>query len=151
MNSAPKRLESVTSELTGTGPSIHVVPTPAARGARRSLRMGIGSRLALGLAGMGIALLGGHIIASRTTGLAVDAVRSMQTEHEPRAQRASAVVETLVAYDRSITEYLQDGGAAGIDTITKAADALDGAVRAYSERTPNSTDTEVASIPGSQL
>ena len=51
----------------------------------------------------------GHIQASRTTRIAVESVRSMQTEHEPRAQRASAVVESLVAYDRTVIEYLQSG------------------------------------------
>src|ERR1700704_6502318 len=74
---------------------------------RFRLRLGIGGRLALGLAAVSAVIVWGHILATRTTRIAVQAVRSMQTEHEPQAQKASAVVESLVAYDRAVIEYLQ--------------------------------------------
>jgi diguanylate cyclase (GGDEF)-like protein len=106
------------------------VPPPAAS-ARRGLRLGIGSRLALGLAAVAAVILWGHVLATRTTRIAVEAVRSMQTEHEPRAQRASAVVESLVAYDRAVIEYLQSGKSSGLGGITSAGDALDSAVLTY--------------------
>src|SRR5437764_9381330 len=102
-------------------------PLPVPR-MRRWLRLGIGGRLALGLAAVCAVVVWGHILATRTTRIAVEAVRSMQTEHEPRAQRASAVVESLVAYDRAVIEFLQGGRSSGLGSISTAADALDAAV-----------------------
>ena len=107
---------------------------PSAR-SRFRLRLGIGGRLALGLAAVSAVIVWGHIQASRTTRIAVESVRSMQTEHEPRAQRASAVVESLVAYDRAVIEYLQSGRtAADLTSITNASNALDAAVLTYFQR-----------------
>jgi hypothetical protein len=74
---------------------------PAA--ARRSFRLGIGARLALGLAAVAGVILIGHTVATETTRKAVEAVRSMQQDHEPIARRAGAVVEKLVAYDRAVS------------------------------------------------
>ena len=82
---------------------------PPVPNTRLRLRLGIGGRLALGLAAVSAVIVWGHVLATRTTRMAVEAVQSMQTEHEPRAQRASAVVESLVAYDRAVIEYLQSG------------------------------------------
>jgi len=95
------------------------------------LRLGVGGRLALGLAALAAVLLIGQFLTTRTTGLAVTAVRDMQTEHEPRAQLASALVEALVTYDRTVIDYLQEGRASQAGTITAAADALEDAVQAY--------------------
>ena len=97
-------------------PPTDVRPRPAPRGGQpRSFGCGWGSggAWALGLAAVAAVIVWGHILASRTTRIAVESVRSMQTEHEPRAQRASAVVESLVAYDRTVIEYLQSGHSAG--------------------------------------
>ncbi|MGH8136920.1 MAG: putative bifunctional diguanylate cyclase/phosphodiesterase [Steroidobacteraceae bacterium] len=118
---------------------------------RRILRLGIGGRLGLGLAALAAVILAGHILASRTTRLAVDAVRSMQTEHEPRAQRASAVVESLIAYDRAVIEYLQEGRTSGFGTITDAADALDAAVLAYFQHPADGQPSQPATPPGTQF
>src|SRR5581483_12391630 len=120
-------MSSTTADATGAA---------AARGApappgRSRLRLGIGGRLALWLAALAAVLLIGQFLTTRTTGLAVTAVRDMQTEHEPRAQRASALVEALVAYDRTVIDYLQEGRASEAGTITAAADALEEAVQAY--------------------
>src|ERR1700761_675648 len=79
------------------------------RGSRRWLRLGIGSRLALGLAAVSAVIVWGHILAARTTRIAIAPARSIKTEHDRRAKGASAVVESLVTYDRSVTEYLQSG------------------------------------------
>jgi HAMP domain-containing protein len=121
---------------------------------RFQLRLGIGGRLALGLAAVSAVILWGHILASRTTRIAVEAVRSMQTEHEPRAQRASAVVESLVAYDRAVTEYLQSGRSAGLSSISTAGDSLDEAVLTYFQRPSDqavTTPSQAATPPGAQL
>ena len=107
---------------------------PAAQRFPRWLRLGIGGRLALGLAAVCAVVVWGHILATRTTRIAVQAVRSMQTEHEPRAQRASAVVESLVAYDRAVIEYLQGGRSSGFGSITTTGDSLDAAVMTYFQR-----------------
>ncbi|HEY6483293.1 MAG TPA: EAL domain-containing protein [Steroidobacteraceae bacterium] len=99
---------------------------------------GIAARLALGLAALALLMLAGHILATRTTQLAVSAVRSMQSEYEPRAQRAAAVVAALISYDRAVVEYLQAGRSADLDTMNAAADALGSAVLSYSQaRAPN--------------
>ncbi|HZO20976.1 MAG TPA: EAL domain-containing protein, partial [Steroidobacteraceae bacterium] len=91
----------------------------------------------------------GQFLTTRTTRLAVDAVRSMQTEHEPRAQRASAVVEALVTYDRTVIGYLQDGQASEVGQVTDAADALEAALRAYFQE-PRSDRSLTAQL-GTQL
>src|SRR5438132_193589 len=123
----------------------------------RWLRLGIGGRLALGLAAVCTVVVWGHILATRTTRIAVQAVRSMQTEHEPRAQRASAVVESLVAYDRAVIEYLQSGRSSGLGSITSAGESLDAAVLTYFQR-PEGQRPEAATTtpqssppPGTQL
>jgi len=79
--------------------------------------------------------------------MAVAAVQNMRNVHEPLAQRASAVVESLVAYDRAVIEYLQAGRASGFDTITSAAGALDAAVLNYFRSQPG----QVGIDPGSEL
>src|SRR5262245_31499696 len=83
------------------------IPKGNASARRPRLRLGIGSRLALSVALIAGVILVGHVLARRTTLNAVEAVRNMQTEQEPLARSANAVVEKLVAYDRSVTEYLQ--------------------------------------------
>jgi diguanylate cyclase (GGDEF)-like protein len=90
------------------------------------------------------------MLAARTTRIAVDAVRSMQTEHEPLAQRASSVVATLIAYDRAVIEYLQDDRSSALGSITAAADALDAAVLNYYQRPTDSTPGS-ATAPGAEL
>jgi diguanylate cyclase (GGDEF)-like protein len=125
-------------------------PAVPGRRHRFRLRLGIGSRLALGLAAVSAVIVWGHILATRTTRIAVDAVRSMQTEHEPRAQRASAVVESLVAYDRAVIEYLQSGHSSGLGSISTAEDSLDAAVLTYFQR-PADQPASQAAAPGAQL
>jgi diguanylate cyclase (GGDEF)-like protein len=98
---------------------------------RPRLRLGIGSRLALSVALIAGVILVGHLLARRTTLNAVEAVRSMQTEQEPRARSASAVVEKLVAYDRTVTEYLQSSKGPGFEGISAAGGELDAAVSSY--------------------
>src|SRR5881275_964389 len=73
----------------------------------RSPRLGIGWRLGLGLAAVTAVLLLGESLATRTARQALEAVRSMQTEHEPLANRANAVLEKLIAYDRAVGEYVR--------------------------------------------
>src|SRR5690348_10753705 len=98
---------------------------------RPRLRLGIGSRLALSVALIAGVILVGHVLARRTTLNAVAAVRSMQTEQEPRARSASAVVDKLVAYDRTVTEYLQSSKGPGFEGISAAGGELDAAVSNY--------------------
>ncbi|MGH8218744.1 MAG: diguanylate cyclase domain-containing protein, partial [Steroidobacteraceae bacterium] len=105
---------------------------PAGRPPRRfRLRVGIGARLALGLVAITAVMLSGHVLVQRTTFNAVQAVNSMQTEHEPLARSASAVVARLVAYDRAVTEYLQSTREPAVDAITAAGSELEAAVAAY--------------------
>jgi diguanylate cyclase (GGDEF)-like protein len=138
-----------------------VVSPPAASSRRSRLRLGIGGRLAVGLAAVAGVIIWGHILAARTTRIAVDTVRSMQTEHEPLAQRASVVVATLIAYDQAVIEYLQDGRSSGFGSISAASDALDAAVLNYFQgpatESPSQAPANAASEssaptpPGSQL
>ena len=52
-------------------------------------RLGIGWRLILGLTAVAAVLIGAQVLATRTTREALDAVRSMQNEHEPVASAAN--------------------------------------------------------------
>jgi diguanylate cyclase (GGDEF)-like protein len=99
-------------------------------------RFGIGSRLALGLAAVAAVILIGHGLATRTTRQSTEAVRRMQSESEPLARRADAVLERLVAYDRSVSEYLQAGRSSDFGTITTAGEALQSALTTYYDSTP---------------
>jgi diguanylate cyclase (GGDEF)-like protein len=115
--------------------------------ARRRLRLGIGVRLGVGLAAVSAVVIWGHVLATRTTQIAVEAVRSMQTEHEPRAQRASAVVESLVAYDRAVIEYLQSGRSSDFGSITAAGEALDAATLTYFQPSGQRSAADVEQMP----
>lgn len=99
--------------------------------------MGIRSHLALGLAAVCVVILVGYWLASQTTRDAVDSVRAMQEKHEPLARRANSVTEKLVAYDRSVIEYLQAGRAPDATSITTAAEHLEAAVNAYFDEQPS--------------
>lgn len=116
------------------------VPPVAAR-ARTRMRLGIGSRLALGLAVVAAVIAIGHGLATETTRQAVQSLRSMQIEHEPRARRAAAVMETLGAYDRAVIEYLHGDRQADFESISAAADALDRSVNHYFNDAPASVIT----------
>jgi diguanylate cyclase (GGDEF)-like protein len=115
-------------------------PTPAPRVPRgwrwRAPRLGIGWRLGLGLAAVTTVLLLGEVLATRTTRAALEAVRSMQNEHEPLANSANAVLEELLAYDRAVDEYVQAPGPDDFSTITEAGDALEKAVSDYFGSSP---------------
>jgi diguanylate cyclase (GGDEF)-like protein len=104
---------------------------PAAAHAHARARLGIGSRLALGLAVVAAVIAIGHGLATETTRQAVQSLRNMQIEHEPRARRAAAVMETLAAYDRAVIEYLHADQQADLQSITTAADELDRSVNHY--------------------
>jgi diguanylate cyclase (GGDEF)-like protein len=104
--------------------------------ARRSLKLGIGGRLALGLAAVAGVILVGHTIATETTRQAVAAVRSMQHDHEPLARRAGVIVEKLVGYDRAVSEYVQSAREPDETSITRARDAFELAIAAYNSGDP---------------
>jgi diguanylate cyclase (GGDEF)-like protein len=108
-----------------------VAPLPARRRRLRLPRLGIGWRLLLGLAAVAAVLIAGDALATRTVREALEAVRSMQREHEPLASAASAVLEKLVAFDRTVGEYLQGRSATDLTPINTAGDQLEAAVAAY--------------------
>jgi diguanylate cyclase (GGDEF)-like protein len=118
------------------------VPRPLAW---RFPRLGIGSRLALGLAAVAAVILIGHTVATEKTRKAVEAVRAMQQNHEPLAHRASAVVEKLVGFDRAVSEYLQAAKVPDTTSISDARTALDNAMSAYFDSTPAPPGSEAAS------
>ncbi|HYB32349.1 MAG TPA: EAL domain-containing protein [Steroidobacteraceae bacterium] len=99
-------------------------------------RLGIGWRLCLGLAAVAAVLTAGEMLVTRTTREALGAVRSMQSEHEPLASAASAVLEKLVAFDRAVGEYVQARTTGGFSTVTGAGDALEAAVADYFALSP---------------
>jgi diguanylate cyclase (GGDEF)-like protein len=112
--------------------------SPARRRRAHSPLLGIAWRLGLGLAAVAAVLVAGEVTATRTTREALEAVRLMQSEHEPRAARADAVLEQLVAYDRAVGAYLQAQVRSGGDlgAITRAGAALERAVAAYFANRP---------------
>jgi len=109
---------------------------PATVRTRTRLRLGIGSRLALGLAVVAAVIAIGQGLATQTTRQAAQSLRSMQIEHEPRARRAAAVMETLAAFDRAVMEYLHGDQQANFESITAAADELDRSVNHYFNDAP---------------
>jgi diguanylate cyclase (GGDEF)-like protein len=115
-------------------------PLPAPRVPRgwrlRVPRLGIGWRLGLGLAAVTTVLMLGEGLATRTTREALEAVRSMQNEHEPLANSANAVLEKLLAYDRAVDEDLQAHNPDELRAMTEAGDALEAAVAAYFGASP---------------
>jgi hypothetical protein len=94
-------------------------------------RLGIGWRLILGLTAVAAVLIAGEVLATRTTREALDAVRSMQNEHEPLASAANLVLEKLIAYDRAVGEHVQTHSAADFTAINAAGATLESAVAAY--------------------
>ncbi len=111
-------------------------PSPPARRRLRLPRLGIGWRLTLGLAAVAAILIIGEELAARTTRAALEAVRSMQNEHEPLANSANAVLGKLLAYDRAVGEFVQARSGADFTRITDAGDALEGAVGSYFDNAP---------------
>jgi diguanylate cyclase (GGDEF)-like protein len=103
----------------------------------RAPRLGVGARLALGLAAVAAVLVAGEILATRTAREALQAVRSMQSEHEPLASRASAVLVRLVDYDRAVGEFVQAHNGVDFAAITTAGAALEDALGSYFDDTPS--------------
>jgi diguanylate cyclase (GGDEF)-like protein len=101
---------------------------------RLRARFGIGTRLTLGLAAVAAVVVVAHVLATRTTRAAVEAVQSMRTRHEPLAHRTSAILEKLSAYDRAVGDDLQsDNG--DFQTLASAGDDLQEAVDRYFDGT----------------
>src|SRR4029077_13870219 len=80
-------------------------PRARPRWSPRSLRLGIGWRLGLGLAAVTAVFVGGERLATRPAREPVGPVPRMQPEREPLANSANAVLEKLIAYDRAVGEY----------------------------------------------
>ena len=100
------------------------------------LRLGIGARLALALAAVAAVIMIGHGLATENTRRAVEALHSMQIEHEPQARRAESVMEKLADFDRTVVEYLQGDHQSAFESITAAGDDLDLAVNHYFNDAP---------------
>lgn len=116
-------------------------PHPASPPRRRAWRLrlprlGVGSRLGLGLAAVAAVLVAGDTLATRTARQALEAVRSMQNRHEPLASRANAVLMRLIDYDRAVGEYVQARKAGDFAAITAAGDALEDALGGYFDGRP---------------
>ena len=107
---------------------------------RRRLRprFGIGTRLTLGLAAVAAVVGVAHVLATRTTRAAVEAVRDMRTLNEPLAHRASAILEKLSAYDRVLGDHLQSADDGDFLALASAGDALQYAVDRYFQAAPPS-------------
>jgi diguanylate cyclase (GGDEF)-like protein len=124
--------------------------TPAVQRSWR-LRLGIGSRLAIGLTAVSAVILIGHTLASQTTARAVVAVQSMQQEHEPLARRAGSVQEKLVGYDRAVSEYVQAARATDLSAIDAARDGLAASIRDYFEGEPRPLATPATTALRSRI
>jgi diguanylate cyclase (GGDEF)-like protein len=107
-----------------------------ARSRRWYLRLGIGGRLALGLAAVATVLLIGHDLAQHATAEAVATVRSMQDEHAPLARRAGVVIQKLVAYDRTVIDYVRADRTAELESVGAAGESLLQALAAFFESSP---------------
>jgi len=115
-------------------------PRPQRRGwLPRAPRLGVGARLGLGLAAVAAVLVVGEMLATQTSRAALEAVRSMQTEHEPLASRASAVLVRLVDYDRAVGAYVQAHNSADFAAITSAGAEFEDALQSYFRSAPSLT------------
>src|SRR3984957_14310755 len=114
-----------------TVPTASMAPRAPAR-----MRLGIGARLVLALAAVAAVIMIGHGLATENTRRAVQALHSMQLEHEPQARRAEAVMGKLADYDRAVTEYLQGDHQSAIESVAAAGNELDLAVNHYFNDTP---------------
>jgi hypothetical protein len=131
-------MQQTSSESPLPEPHLPVTSEPKGHGWRTlKPRLGISSHLALGLAAVTVVILVGHELAARTTSQATEAVRRMQSESEPLARRANAVLDNLVAYDRTISEYLEAGRSSDLHSITEAGKALESAASVYYESKPS--------------
>jgi diguanylate cyclase (GGDEF)-like protein len=128
-------------------------PSPRSRRPRQRLlpRLGVGARLALGLAAVAAVLVAGEMLATRTSREALQALRSMQNQDEPLESRASAVLERLVDYDRAVGESVHARNVSGSAAITSAGAALEEALGGYFGSTPAPPVTPAASALREQL
>ena len=132
-------MQQITSETSRSEPRLGAPMGATAAYRRWRPRLGIGRRLALGLAAVAAVILVGHVLATRSTGQAAEAVRRMQSESEPFARRADAVLESLIAYDRTVSEYLQAGRSSDFQMISAAGETLRDALAAYYDSKPTPT------------
>ncbi|HTY51541.1 MAG TPA: EAL domain-containing protein [Steroidobacteraceae bacterium] len=118
----------------------HLRPSAARAPGRR--RLSVGGHLILGLAMVAIVVLAGQVATDHTTGAAIRAVRSLQLEYEPLAQRAGAVEGQLAAFDRSVGQALESEHAAGTaqDEVAAAQQGLRDSVDAYFALAPAASD-----------
>ncbi|HEX5460049.1 MAG TPA: EAL domain-containing protein [Steroidobacteraceae bacterium] len=107
---------------------------------RLRARFGIGTRLVLGLTAVAAVVMVAHVLATRTTREAVEAVQSMRTRHEPLAHRASAILDRLSAYDGAVDDALQSNDG-DFRTLSAAGDALQNAVDHYFDSAVELTPT----------
>ncbi|HSY05170.1 MAG TPA: EAL domain-containing protein [Steroidobacteraceae bacterium] len=112
----------------------------------RAPRFGIGWRLLLGLAAVAAVLVAGEELATRTTRAALEALSSMQHEHQPLARSANAVLEKLAAFDRAVGEYVQAHNGADPGTVSAAGTAVESAVNAYFDRAPGSAPATASDL-----
>src|SRR5688572_9447677 len=117
--------------VTNDAETIEKNRAPIARSRRWHLRLGIGGRLALGLAAVATVLFIGHDFAQHATAEAVATVRSMQVEHAPLARRAGFVIQKLVAYDRAVIDYVRADRTAAPESVDAAGKSLLEALAAF--------------------
>jgi len=134
-----------------------VIPPPAPAPQKRDgwrlrlPRLGIGWRLGLWLTAVVAVLIVGELLATRITGEALDAVRSMQSEGEALASSASQVLDKLISYDRAVGEYVQAHGTADLSSIKAAGEELEAAVGNYFDSAPPPAVTGAAHNLRAQL
>ncbi len=130
----------VTYVLCQKTPHLPLNPAPVVHRSRGP-KLGIGGRLALGLAAVVAVIFIGRALVAETTGKAVEAIRSMQHDHEPLARRASTIVEKLVGFDRAVSEYMQASRDPDESAIVRSRDSLEQSLSAYFSSKPGPTIT----------
>jgi diguanylate cyclase (GGDEF)-like protein len=100
-------------------------------------RLGVGSRLGLGLAAVAAVLIVGELLVTRTVRESLEAVRTMQSENEPLAGRASAVLVRLVDFDRVVGDSVHAHPAGDLAGIAAAGAALEKALSDYFDVSPH--------------
>ena len=121
-------------------------PDPAPR--RHRWRLGVGAHLALGMAIMGMVVLGGQVVTDRITHTAVEAVSSLQQRYEPEARRAGAIIEKLAGFDRQVEESFGPAGSSAEAKRSAQADLqaatlqLNQAIDGWYQRSPGDASAD---------
>jgi len=94
--------------------------SPSPGTGRRSSRLGIASRLALGFAAIAIVLLYGHEVAQRDLRAAIQTLNETRSAQVPLARVADALTYRVAAFDRAVLAEVRQPTGASLQLVGEA-------------------------------